>query len=127
VRIRSKRKNQRAFGETITYQCHAIREEIVDPSSVYKRTKQVSCLSVVQVTTTCNYWLRPGYFTESDFDWSKVSFEAPVVTENTSFVVDSLPLLFDFPEEAPPNPWTRRTVRSKVLWDAFWELALEGD
>lgn len=104
-------KPDRQWGENITYQCHG------------EDKNGRLCLLVVQLTTVCNSVLRPGDFSESDWNWREVAKETPIVTENTT-VSSSVTRSTEGPVVTPPLPW-KREVLNKAIWEAFWEIYFE--
>lgn len=101
------------YGANITYQCHT-------------ETKPRSyCLTVMTVTVGGNRFMRPGDFDVSDIGWEDVAEEAIEVEDGD--IIKGVPRIgSDFlPHEAPPTIWVRN-VRRKVIWDSFWDLALDN-
>jgi len=97
-------KPDRQWGETITYQCHNNL-----PSGKI-------CFAVIQVTTTVGYFMRPGDFSVSEFDWRQV---APETVPATSQLAAALSPSTHSVPAIPPCPWIRETA-SRVAWNAFW-------
>jgi len=106
-----KAKAPDGWGEVITYQCH----NLIDDKGSY-------CLVVLTITDGVRYFMRPGDFTSSDFDWTSV---APETIPAPSTVVDPekkerQPFK---PEHRPPS-WDRNTLM-KPIYDLFWEKIME--
>lgn len=98
-----KAKADTQYGETITFQCHNMKNGKM-------------CLLVVQVTESVSNMMRPGDFHPSDVGWKHVAPET-VSAEVAEAAVS--PVEFEGPKVAPDSPWQRKTVLS-ALWDGFW-------
>lgn len=102
------------YGTNITYQCHT-------------ETKPRSyCLAIMAVTVGGNRFMRPGDFDVSDIGWEDAAEESIEVEEGDT--IKGVPRIGEsfLPEEIPPTIWVRN-VRSKVVWDSFWSLALSNE
>lgn len=109
-------KYQTKFGENVTYQCHRIDD------------KQRMCLTVVQVTTGTYYMMRPGDFTKSDWNWSRVAAQTNIpMVEGVSLKGAEPEEEFKLPERMPPHQWTKGRTLTRVVWEEFWRLAFEDD
>jgi hypothetical protein len=100
--IRVKPDNQ--WGETVTYQCH----NNLTPDRI--------CFAVVQLTTTVRYFMRPGDFSNSEFDWRQVAPET--IPATPQIAAQQSPSTFTVPA-VPPCPWIRETA-SQIAWNSFW-------
>lgn len=110
-----KAKRDIKFGENIMYQCHTVGQD-------YNM-----CLVVVQITTDTFYWVRPGDFTATDWDWRSISEECTPVLPGVEVKGHDPEPEFVKPVEIPPAPWIKRVVRL-VIWEKFWEsIMTEGE
>lgn len=108
-----KAKAPDSWGEVITYQCH----NLVDDSNTF-------CLVVLTITDGVRYFMRPGDFTSSDFDWTKVAPDTIPARASTTDPDKQGHKPF-VPEHRPPS-WDRNTLM-KPIYDAFWdEIMVSG-
>lgn len=103
-----KLKKDTQWGHNLTFQCHNTKAER-------------HCLAVVQLTTGSTYYMRPGDFEFSDFDWRKVAIETVEVCEGDTIIQSPSDRPIDRPVLRPYNPWKRTTSPEHILWNLFWD------
>lgn len=102
------------YGDSLTYQCH----NETRPGRY--------CLVVMSLTVGTKHLMRPGDFEACDVSWEDIANETVEIREGDvvkqASHSDGTPL----PKSAPPPPWKRQVV-GRVVWDVFWEMALENE